>query len=261
MQPADYLQQIIDRKNFWLSLSGIELRGRFRRTNLGVLWCLVHPLMFALILSLVFHFIFQQDFFSYSVYVYSGIVLWTWFGESVILGANAIMHCQSFMRQCRLPAAIYPLKSFLVATATFLLGMTGVLAWCLAIGFPLGWGLLILPINFAFLAICLLPLSIASSVLGTLYRDFTQAVQVLLQALWFVTPVFLDKSAFLRPYLSNWDMLNPVSNMLELIRKPLMDNSAPFLQNYAVTLVFGLAIAIAATVLLRNHERHLVYYA
>ena len=259
-QPGAYLSEILRHYNFWMSLAQIDLRNRFRRTSLGIIWVVIQPFMFTLILSLIFHFVFKRDFFEFSVYVFSGITLWVWFSESVILGANSITHSQAFIRQRRLPLAIYSMRTFIVSLLTYLLSFAGLLVWLLLTGHVPGLYALLLPLNILFIGMALFPLVVFSGVIGTLYRDYQQFSQIILQALWFLSPVFMDKSVFLNPGLNVWDYFNPVSNMLELIRKPLIENMLPTWENYLFAALFGLAGWALAYLFLKRHEKRLIYY-
>jgi len=259
-QPKAYFLETVKYRNFWMSLAKIDLRNRFRRTKFGMVWIVIQPFMFTLILSLIFHYVFDQEFLNFSVYVFSGITLWAWFSESVTMGANSIIQSQAFVRQKRLPLVIYALRTFVVSLVTYLIAFVGLFAWFLVTGHLPGWYALLIPINVAVIGLSLFPVVVFSSVVGTLYRDYQQFSLVVLQALWFMSPVFMDKSVFLNPGIDVWDYFNPVSNMLELIRKPLTDNQMPAMENYIFTILFGVVAWMLAYWLLRRHEKHLVYY-
>ena len=258
--PKRYLSEVIKYRRFWVSLAQIDLKNRFRRTYLGILWIVIQPLMFTLILSLMFHFIFKQEFLEFSVYVFSGVTFWAWFSETFVLGANSIIQSQAFIRQKRLPFLVYFIRTFLVSSFSFLLGFVGLIFWLFLTGHTLGVYSLLLPFNLLYLGLALFPVIVFSGVIGALYRDYQQLVQLVLQALWFVSPVFIDKTVFLNPGISVWNYFNPVSNMLALIRRPLMDNQMPTLGNYLLTALFALIVWTVAYRLLKQHEKNLVYY-
>lgn len=259
-QPGAYFSEVLRHYDFWTSLARIDLRNRFRRTRLGIIWVVVQPFMFTLILSFIFHYVFNQDFLDFSVYVFSGIILWSWFSESVMLGANSIIQSQPFIRQKRLPLVVYSIRTFMVSLFTYLLSFAGLLGWVFLTGHVPGFYALLLPFNIVFIGLALFPIVVFSGVIGTLYRDYQQFSQIILQALWFISPVFMDKSIFLKPGLNVWDYFNPVSNMLELIRRPLTDNQLPTWENYLFTALFGVAAWALAYLFLKRHEKHLVHY-
>ncbi len=259
-RPSHYIAETTNYRNFWFALAGVDLRNRFRRTSLGVIWLIVHPLAFTLILSVMFHFLFNQPLPYFSVYVFSGVIFWSWFTESFQLGAGSLLVAGMFIRQKNLPLIGYAVRTSIVSISTYLLSFVGLLAWTMLMGFWPGWMWLLLPINILLLASTMLPIIVISGLLGVMYRDYQQAIQIVLQALWFLSPVFMDKTIFARPHLRYWDAYNPISNMLALIRQPLMEYAFPSFHNYLIVTLSACALYYCAYLLLRRHERHIVYY-
>ena len=58
------------------NLVGSDLRSRFRRSHLGIIWAIIQPLSFALIIAFVYGQLFgQKSFWEYAIYVYSGMLV------------------------------------------------------------------------------------------------------------------------------------------------------------------------------------------
>lgn len=259
--PLEYLAWVVSCSPFWLHLARIELKNRFRRTWLGILWALVQPFGLTLIFALVLQFIFDQSFAELSVYVLLGLVMWEWFTHAILLSSLSILSGEAFIRQQRLPLVIYPLRNFIALTVTFLIGLTGFVIWALAVQphvVSLYW-LLALP-NIALLALVILPFSIWSAIVGLMFRDFPQAAQLGLQALWYVSPVFFPKTLFQNPGLDIWNHYNPIANMLALLRQPLLYAQVPTLANYGIVIAFGIISYGLAIFALRRIESRAVYY-
>ena len=208
----------------------------------------------------MFHALLNQKIEVFSVYVFSGVIFWSWFSDSFLLGATSLLASQGFIRQKRLPLIGFAVRTSVVSLVTYLLSFVGLLIWFLAMGHRPGWMVLMLPVNVALLAFALFPVTVVSGLLGVLYRDFAQAVQIILQALWFVSPVFLDKTVFARPQLRIWNDWNPISSMLSLVRLPLMDDKIPDIGTYMMVLAFAVVFYVWGFHLLRRHEDRIVYY-
>ena len=256
---GDYVSEVVRYRRFWWSLARLDLQNRFRRSKLGILWVTLQPLLFTLLLSFVLQHLFNQPFRDMSLYIFPGLVLWAWFSESILLGSSAILSAEGFIRQKRLPSVVFGLRTFLVGVISFGFGMIGVFGWCIVVGDGAFLTWLLLPINALAIGAVILPLCTISGILGVLYRDFQPAMSISLQALWFVSPVFIDKTVFMNEGLRSWDRVNPVSNMLELIRMPLLDGAVPPLESYLWVLGFALVSTVAAALLLRRVESALVY--
>ena len=65
-----------------------DLRARFRRSYLGILWAMLQPLLMTAALSVVL--VFEQSFQEYSVYVYTGFISWEFIAAGFNLGALSL---------------------------------------------------------------------------------------------------------------------------------------------------------------------------
>jgi len=256
----DYITSIWNYRHFWIALAKMDLRARFRRTRIGILWVIIHPLLFTIMLGIVFKYVFNSSFLDLTVYIFSGIVLWNWIVESITYGSNIFIQSQAFIRQKRLPLFGYIVRSFIVSSIVFLISFIGMIFWYLFTGHRLGIFSAFLPFHILLIAITILPVIAFSSVLGTIHRDYQQLVLLILQLLWFMSPVFIDKNIFLNPGLQLWDSINPISSMLSLIRDPLIYNSIPNLSDYFSVLIFSLFSWIFSLYLLKKYECHIIYY-
>lgn len=255
-----YFSELWCYRDFWFALARVDLRNRFRRSRVGVLWVVIHPLIFTVLLGLVFQFVFKQPFIPLTNYIFSGMVLWNWITESTLQGSNTFVQSQAFIRQKRLPLLGYVFRTLISSLATFLLAFAGMIIWFLVTGHVPGMWSMLLPVHIFILGVVIFPLIAISAVLGTKYRDYQQMLMIFLQALWFVSPVFMDKKIFLNPGLQTWDAINPVSSMLALIRSPLLDNQPPDVNNYLIILIFAVVAWAIALQVFRQNEQDIIYY-
>lgn len=256
-----YVAEIHSNRDLILALARLELLNRYRRSVVGVIWALLIPLSMTILMSLVLQRFFNQPFREYSFHVFTGVVVWDFFTQSILTCASAISGSGHIMKQVHLPVALYAIKSFGALFVSFLIAMAGCVLWVIFWAPELfGFNLILVVINCAVIGLCLLPVAICSSIFGLLLKDYPQAMQIVMQALYFVTPVFLLKTAFQGQYLSKWNYINPVSNLLELIRAPLMEGHLPTASNYLVSIGFGILALIFAGLLLKRYEKYLVFY-
>ncbi len=71
-------------------LVGRDFKVRYRGSLLGVLWSVLNPLLYMLVLSVVFSRVFKQvD--NYRMYLLSGLVIFNFFNEAANVSENAII--------------------------------------------------------------------------------------------------------------------------------------------------------------------------
>jgi ABC-type polysaccharide/polyol phosphate export permease len=177
-----------------------ELEARFKGTLLGWFWPLVHPLF----LFAVYYFIFTKllalkmpalpagQEAAMGVYMFSGIIVWTAFSESIMRGCNVIVENGNLIKKLAFPSEILPLNVVLVNVVTmlfavgiFVLGCAATPIWAMP-GPALAWAplLLLLQLVFTYGLVLLL------STLQVFLRDTMQVMGVLVTIWMFVTPLF-----------------------------------------------------------------------
>ena len=82
------MHQNNDRRQQWFILQELvvrELKRRYARSYLGVLWSVLHPLLSMMILSFIFSSMFQRSIENYPIYYLSGYLIWQTRQEHLIL--------------------------------------------------------------------------------------------------------------------------------------------------------------------------------
>ncbi|EGV20019.1 ABC transporter permease [Thiocapsa marina] len=256
-----YLAQVWAARYFWMHLSLSDLRSRWRRSYFGVLWTIIQPLGLTLLLSLVLSRLFGADIVRFSVHILSGVVVWEFVGACCAGGSLSFVQADAYIKQFRQPLAIYSLRTVLTAT----------LVLCTASLAMLGWTLVVLPQNFgwSWLAIATLypaalligwPLATLLAYSGARFRDLPHAMGLVLQACWFVSPVYFEVRMFREGGLDFLVDYNPIYHLLQIVRAPLLDGLWPTATNYLFCFGTAALFGIFAIFVGRRVERSVIFY-
>jgi lipopolysaccharide transport system permease protein len=212
------------------------------------------------ILVLVFVHVTPTPWPELSVYIYSGMTLWDLFSSAILLSATSLEIGGGYLRSSRIPAIIFPIRSVLHAVSINLFGLVGLLVWA-AVFFPqsVSFHWVFFPIYYALLLFLTAPISIICSVLALKFRDFQNALALLLQALWFLSPVFMARLIFDKPGLSTFAALNPINSLCDLFRAFFMHGSWPALYDVLQPIAWGSLFWLVAWRTLQRNERSLVF--
>lgn len=257
----NYFYGIWKSRYFWIELVKADLRIKYRRSTLGMVWTLLHPLLLTCLLGVVFGAIFKSPFANFAPFVYSGLITWDFIISAVTTGTNCIINAEAYIRQFKHPLAIYTLKQALVVLINYLVAGVGLLLWCWVM-YPANIliSILALPISIVFLFLIAWPLTTFSGFINTKFRDFQQLIIIVLQALWFVSPVYFEPKIFIQAGLPGLVEYNPVTHILNLIRKPLIDGVFPSVVDYGYVLVVILVITAFSIIKIINEENDMIFY-
>ncbi|MGO8689842.1 MAG: ABC transporter permease [Thermoguttaceae bacterium] len=257
----NYLTGVWRLRYFWLSLVQIDLRSRYRGSLIGMGWSLLHPLAMTAVICTVFTTIFKTSVPSYGPFLLVGLTTWNFLTTAMNEGCQSFFRNESYIRQQPAPLAIYPLRVVLGAGVHLVLGLLVaiVISWCFH-GFV---NLAALPALLPALAMLFIlgwSLAILMGVVNVLFQDTQHLMEVLLQVLFYLTPIIYPPQSLRGCHLGWIIAMNPLSWFFDLIRQPILAGQAPPLRLYATAAVAALVAAAAAGLVLSRIERRMIFY-
>lgn len=193
---ANLIEQINSFVKFrWLLIELVvtEVKLRYRKSFLGVLWTLMNPILSALVLFFVFREIFRVrdlgdiDFFSY---VYSGVILITYFTQTIAQGSEQLIAQSGILRRVNIPPAIFIVAKILGNLINFLFAFLPLALYVAATQNNWTFKLFLAPIIALSMSLIILPICLFLSVAYSYFRDLQQIVPILLSLVYYLTPVF-----------------------------------------------------------------------
>ena len=234
-----------------------ELRRKYKGSRLGVLWYLVNPLVLLGAYTLMFgHVLKVQSFPDYPVFLMVGIVVWTFFSQSLVAASESLIDQGALVRKARFPRQSIPASTVTVQLITFAAILVLFTPLALALRGTLNPALLLLPVLIVALFCFALGCALIVAVLHAYFRDVAPILTAALLPWFFLTPIFFEPStlAFVRanPWvgtLLSW--VNPVAPFVEGFRSILYYGSAPWGQVLYTALAGAAALAVGSVVFRR----------
>ena len=194
VQHADLREVWNHRSTLWL-LARRDLRARYAGSMLGVMWNVIHPIIMILIYILILGTILSRKWGGgvgsgdYALYLCAGIIPWLVFQEIVTRCSNTMLENATLIKKVAFPEMILHLTVALNAVLIHIISYTAFIVILCLLGtwpgvqvffcFPLLIGIALMALGLGFLA----------SVLNIYFRDVGQVVVVILQFLFWFTPI------------------------------------------------------------------------
>src|SRR5439155_843431 len=124
--PAD-LRALVDRRELLADFAWRELRARYKGSVLGFAWNFVNPLLQLLVFWLLFGVVLRTRPITasgeqpYAIFLFVGLLPWTFFATSLQQGSAAILANGALVKKVRMPLQLLPAASVLSALANFVL--------------------------------------------------------------------------------------------------------------------------------------------
>ena len=220
-----YLAALIEYRHLCWNLVGSNLRARFRRSHLGILWALLQPLAVAMMIAAVWGGLHNEvTFWEFAAYIFTGFVVFELFSNSFQTGQDSLSSASGFVRQARIPFLVFQVRTVLTALVVLLVALPGALlvAGVVTGGTNIGLQLVLVPAFLVVAFFFMLPIVITMSIVGAMFRDVRHISQLAERALFLLSPVMLPREILEQPQLRFLEYLNPLVSFIDMFRDPIL---------------------------------------
>ena len=199
-----------------------DLKVRYKQTLLGVAWAVLQPLFMMLIFTLFFGRLagIASEGVPYPLFAYAGLVLWTFFANSVTASSNSLVGNANLITKVYFPRLMMPAGAVVAGIADFALALLVLAGLMIYYGVGLTAAVLMIPVLLFVTVLFALAAGLLLSALNVKYRDIRYALPFIIQLWLFVSSVILPSSAV--PARWRWLLaLNPMSGLVENFRAAL----------------------------------------
>jgi lipopolysaccharide transport system permease protein len=201
-----------------------ELKARYRGTALGFLWSFINPFLLMVIYTIVFGFIigprdpaFNNSPWLYALFLFCGVLPWTWFSSSSLESANVLMVQGNLIKKILFPVEILPLVVVISNLIHFLLGLPIIFLFVPILGKKFTLYMFFLPLVILVQFIFSLGIAFLVSALTVHFRDIKDILNNLLIFWFFASPIIypitfpaIESSKILKL----WMNLNPITHIM-----------------------------------------------
>lgn len=200
-----------------------DTKLRYKRSYLGLAWSLINPLLQLLVFKLVFTMILPLKIPDYTTFLFTGILVWTWFSSSLLAATGTIVDNAPMIQHPGFPVAILPVVTASANMVNFLLALPILLVFLISGGHTLNLAILALPLVIAIQFLFTVSLSFLVAACHVPFRDTQYLLSIFLTLGLYLTPVFYDSKSV------------PVAQQLIYRLNPMV----PVLEGYRTILMYG----------------------
>lgn len=259
----DILRALWAYRGFILSAIRNDFKTRFAQSKLGVLWMIIHPLMQVLIFATILSEVLSaklpgvQNKFGYALYLMAGILFWTLFVESVTRTVSLFIDNGNLMKKVAFPRICLPF----IAAGSLVINNLLLLAAILLVFAVLGHYPTAAALWLPALMLLTLGLSMSIGVLLGIFnvfmRDIGQIVPVVLQALFWLTPIVYSVE-ILPKEVRDVFKLNPLMPLVTAYHEVLLYGRGPDWMSLVPLMIATAVLGVLALVIFRRAGQEMV---
>ena len=237
---STYIQNFIKFQPLLRELVSRDIKIKYRRSVLGVLWTLLNPLCMMIVLSLVFSNIFKFSVENFPLDFLRGQTNFNFFSDATTSAMSAVINNAALIKKVYMPKYLFVISRVFSSFINLLASFTALLVVMIATRAELHWKVVFAVIPLGFIVVFSLGVGLLLSALVVKFRDIMHLYSVFITALLYLTPVIYPMSSL--PYwMQKVVGLNPITNILMMFRDVMLYDNFPNLSSILIATIESLA--------------------
>jgi ABC-type polysaccharide/polyol phosphate export permease len=251
------LREVVLRSTIWSSLARADIRSKYRLSTFGSLWITLTTGAMALAIGLFYGQFFGQDMHSYLPYFTASIITWTFISSVLGEASLTLVGSGNLIKSSQMPIVFHIMRmlqrNLIIAlhNAVVLVAIWPFVRWSL---YP---SAVLSLVGLVLLYLFLVGMSGVIAIICVRYRDIPPLIQVLIQFLFFLTPIiwFPEQIHSYKGIL----MLNPMSYMMMIVRDPILGRPVE-VQTWIVAIALSAASLMMGSLMYLRFRRRIAYW-
>ena len=253
-QPLDTLDEIRDvagHGSLLVELVRRDLTVRYKRSVLGFVWTMLHPLLLMVIFVIVFSSLFRMQTVRYETYFLSAYIAWNFFSQTVVNAMASVAWNGPLMKRVRVPPSIFTLSTVLSQLVNLGLSLIVLFVIMAIVGAPFSSKLWFLPVGLLILTVFTFGVSLGLTAVSVFFGDVREMVQAALPALMYLTPILYPREIVPERFQILLK-LNPLVYIVSVVRDPIYYGIIPAPTTMLIAVVVALGSLATGWMLFRH---------
>ena len=200
-----------------------DFKVRYKQTVFGVAWAVLQPIFYTIVFTVIFGRLagIPSEDFPYAVYVYAGLLPWTFFSMGVNLAGLSLVNQAHVLTKIYFPRVFVPTSSIgagLVDLAISFVVYAGILLIYQQVP---SWQVVFVPLLIVLTVMAALGFGYTLSALTVSYRDFRYVIPFMIQGMMFLSPVIYPVNIVGQRW--HWLLgLNPMTGIIDGFRSAIL---------------------------------------
>lgn len=247
-------------KQYWFvikELTGRELKRKYSRSYLGVLWSVLNPLLSMAVMSAIFTTMFKHSIENYPIYFLTGNIIWLLFTNATNTAMTALVDNKQLLIKVKMPMQVFTLSRVYTAFVNFLYSFVAYVVFLFIFKIPVSFSmLLIIPI----IALTLLFSTGLSMLLSTAYVFFGDIKHLygIILTLWMYCSALFYPVSSLSGTMARIVQENPLYCYIAAARECMMYGNVPNVGLWVRMIAWAVAMFAAGQFLFNRKKNNIM---
>ncbi len=249
-------------KQNWFLFSELvkrDFKEKYKRTALGMVWSLLSPLLNLFVMSMVFSHFFRRKMVHYTIYLFSGNIIMSYFVESTKGGMSALMNNSKIFSKINVSKYLFVLSKSVSSLINFMLTMIVYFIFIKLDHLHYTWKYFMLPYPVICLTVFCIGVSLCLSALYVFFRDTQYLYDVFLTLLRYLSAIFYSIETF-SPKAQRMFLFNPVYVFIKYFRLIVIEDKVPSLAYHGLCFFYAAFFMSLGLWIYKRYNHQFIYY-
>jgi ABC-2 type transport system permease protein len=241
-----------------------DIKTKYRRSALGVLWSVLNPLLMMLVLTAVFSKIIRVEVEGgFALFYLTGYIIFNFISESSNFSLTSMINAGGLIKKVYIPKYIFPLEKTIFSLVNMLFSL---IAFVLVFGIFLATGkveihatMLLFFIPMIYIFIFAFGLNLILSTLNVFFRDVGHLWGVFVTVWMYATPIIYPIN-IVPEWLQSIIRFNPLYHYVTYFRNVMIYGTVPSLTDNLICFGFSLIfLLVGITVFRKNQDKFVLH--
>lgn len=237
-----------------------DIKLKYRRSYLGILWTLLEPILTTVVLTLVFSRVLGRGDISYPVFVLTGRLLYGFFSKSTRASMSSIRRNSGMIKKVYVPKYIYPLSTVLSNFIIFLISLIVLFGAMIIFNVKPTIHIFKGIIPIILLLVLSLGVGLILSTLAVFFRDLEYLWGVALMLIMYTSAVFYDAESLGLGRKAQIFRLNPLFDIILNFRNAVLYGKPFDMEALIISAVISFGSLIIGIVLFYKQQDKFILY-
>lgn len=233
-----------------------NIKLKYRRSYLGILWTLLEPLLTMIVLSFVFAQLYGKDDKQFPVYILTGRLLYNFFSTATKDAMKSIRANGQMMKKVYVPKYIYPLSSILAQYATFLISLIVLVVVATVLKVKPTVYILLSLVPLLILLVMAMGVGLILATLAAFFRDLEYLWGIVLMIIMYCSAIFYEPARVIKNGYEWILKINPLYAVIQNFRNTVLYGLPLNMEALAYSVGFSLVTLLIGILLFyRNQDK------
>jgi ABC-2 type transport system permease protein len=232
-----------------------NIKLKYRRSYLGILWTLLEPILTTFVLTVVFINLKGKKDHTFPVYILTGRLLYSYFSQATKQAMKSIRSNSGMIKKVYVPKYIYPLSNILSNYITFLISMVVLFGAMIIFKVYPNRYILLSFVPLILLLVLSMGMGLILATLDVFFRDMEYLWGVVLMLIMYTSAIFYTIESIDAKWIFNF---NPIYHIIVNFRNCIYGNPLDMGALLISSAYSGISLIIGVILFYRKQDKFIL---